>query len=284
MINTEELSLLCGLPHIQQLAYLRAIRPYMDLQTSLVGVKRGISYQSIAEQLYVEPHQGTKAQSFSRDQVRRAIAGLARAGLLSVQSEGMQLILKCELATAHYCVQNKAAINPPQEAATNPPEKVLASTGLSALETSKADIATHPKAATPLKNNYLYFLFEKFWSLYPEKKSQERAWQALQQLNPNESLGNQIIAALTAQINHREAQLQQGNWVPPWKYPANWLMNQCWNDELAMDSKEKPHAARRTNTRNNAEKEWFWIPEAEPTDAEGRTDNVISFSRYQQAQ
>jgi len=93
VINEDELAALCGLPHVQQLAYLRGIRPYMDVKTGLVGVKRRISYQSISEQLYVEPHQGIKSQSFSRDQVRRAVSGLARTGVIEVQSEGMQLIL-----------------------------------------------------------------------------------------------------------------------------------------------------------------------------------------------
>lgn len=51
-INSDELAALSGLPHIQQLAYLRGIRPFMDLQTGVVGVERRISYQSIADQLY----------------------------------------------------------------------------------------------------------------------------------------------------------------------------------------------------------------------------------------
>ena len=50
LINEEELAALCGLPHIQQLSYLRGIRPYMDTHTGLVGIKRRVSYQSIAEQ------------------------------------------------------------------------------------------------------------------------------------------------------------------------------------------------------------------------------------------
>ena len=34
VINEEELAALSGLPHVQQLAYLRGIRPYMDLRCS----------------------------------------------------------------------------------------------------------------------------------------------------------------------------------------------------------------------------------------------------------
>ena len=149
VINDNELAALCGLPHIQQLAYLRGIRPYMDVKTGLVGIKRRISYQSISEQLYIEPHQGIKSQSFSRDQLRRAMSGLARAGVITVQSEGMQLILKCELAHRDYSVQNKAAINPPQKATTNPHEKNLVNTEVCGVGYSKADIAESPKAAIP---------------------------------------------------------------------------------------------------------------------------------------
>lgn len=83
VINGDELEAMCGLPHIQQLTYLRGIRPYMDVKTGIVGIKRRISHQSISEQLYVEPHQGIKSQSFSRDQVRRSVSGLVRAGLIA---------------------------------------------------------------------------------------------------------------------------------------------------------------------------------------------------------
>ena len=55
VINGDDLEAMSGLPHIQQLTYLRGIRPYMDVKTGIVGVKRRISHQSISEQLYVEP-------------------------------------------------------------------------------------------------------------------------------------------------------------------------------------------------------------------------------------
>lgn len=289
-INSEELEALCGLPHTQQLAYLRGMRPYMDVKTGLVGIKRRISYQSLSEQLYVEPHQGIKSQSFSRDQLRRAVSGLVRAGIIEVQSEGMQLILKCALATRHYSVQNKAAINPPQQAATNPHEKSLVNTGLSELEAKKAATAEPSKAAIPLKeNNNIYLLsqFEKFWLLYPEKKSRERAFQAFEQLNPDEHLLRSMLEALDQQLKARRAQEVVGAWVPPWKYPANWLTQKSWEDEINIESRqERRDAKRRTHSNKSAKADMFWNPEGEnetsTSEAAYEQYNIIDLQCYRQ--
>lgn len=285
VITDNELAAFCGLPHIQQLAYLRGIRPYMDVKTGLVGIKRRISYQSIAEQLYIEPHQGIKSQSFSRDQVRRALSGLTRAGVITVRSEGMQLILKCELAIRDYSVQNKAAINPPQKATTNPLEKTLVDTGLSGDEYSKADIAEPSKAAIPLKdNNYIYLLsqFEKFWSLYPEKKSKHKAQAVFEQLNPDPTLFQQLIQGLQKQINHVEAMQLCGTWVPPWKYPANWLTQRCWEDELSTDAlQETSHAEHTKRTRKRDTETDMFCPPCDVEEPE--RNNVIQLQRYLQS-
>ena len=284
LITDDELNALCGLPHIQQLAYLRGMRPYMDLKSSVVGIKRRVSYQSIAEQLYVEPHQGIRSQSFSRDQVRRAVSGLVRAGLITIESEGMQLILRCKLATRGFSVQNKAAINPPQKAATNPHSENLVTTEVLEEVTVKPAIAKSSQAAIPLyKDNLYIFLlsqFEKFWSLYPEKKSKNAALAVFEQLSPDADLVNRMMHALTAQIHHREAMALQGKWIPPWKYPANWLAQRCWEDELSLDAlQEKPHAEHEKNTRNRrAAPDMFCPPE---DDDEYAGNNVIQFQRFQ---
>ena len=159
VINRNELSAMSGLPHIQQLAYLKGIRPYMDVKTAITGIKRRVSYQSISEQLYVEPHQGIKSQSFSRDQIRRAIAGLERAGVIKMQSEGKQLILKCLLASQYFSNQNKAAINPLHKATINQSASALAKYVESESGKVKANIVETMKAAIPQKeNNYIYLL------------------------------------------------------------------------------------------------------------------------------
>jgi hypothetical protein len=288
MVNSEELAALSGLSHIQQLAYLRGIRPYMDVKTGLVGIKRRISHQSIAEQLYVEPHQGTKSQSYSRTQVRRALYGLTRAGVISIQSEGVHLILKCNFASRHHFVQNKADINPTQKADTNPTEKNLENTGLSGVELRQADIGKPQKADTPLYNNnlYIYLLaqFEQFWSLYPEKKSRERAFEHFKQINPDESLLRVMLHSLNQQIQAHKAKKSHGQWVPPWKYPANWLAQKCWEDEVTPElTQEKGHATRCSNTKNTSH-DPFWNPESgdekHSGDDEYEHANIINLHSY----
>src|SRR3990167_10495810 len=98
-INQQERDALKGLPHLARLAYFEAIRPYMDFDTGIVGIKRGISYQSLGEELYVESHVGYVSGSPSKQQLRRALKTLERASLISIQSVGKKLILKCELAS-----------------------------------------------------------------------------------------------------------------------------------------------------------------------------------------
>ena len=290
VMNGDELAAMSGLPHIQQLTYLRGIKPYMDAKTGITGIKRRISYQSISEQLYIEPHQGIKSQSFSRDQIRRAIYGLVRVGLLEVQSDGMQLILKCPLATMHYSVQNKAAINPPQKAATKLHEKILINTGLSQGETEKAAIDETRKAATPLKeDNYLYFLlqkFEQFWLLYPEKKSRECAFETFKQINPDEGLLRTMLQSLDQQIKARREKEAQGEWVPNWKFPANWLAQKSWEDEVNIELTQENRNEKRRQNIGKTVHDPFWNPEtgntASTDEDEYKQSNVINLQRYRQ--
>ncbi|HHV6060357.1 TPA: hypothetical protein ACULYW_001728 [Legionella pneumophila] len=288
VINGDELAAMSGLPHIQQLTYLRGIRPYMDVKTGITGIKRRISHQSISEQLYIEPHQGIKSQSFSRDQVRRAVYGLARAGIVEIQSDGMQLILRCLLASKDYFVQNKAAINPPQRAATSINQNNADNIRSFGNKATYSAIPKNEKAAIPQYNNYYIFLskqFEKFWELYPVKKSQQQAWQVFQDLNPSTTLIEQILLALQAQVNFIQQQKAQGLWVPNWKNPANWLAQQCWADELTHYSQDIKNANYETSHTQPTAYDPLWSSCGSGSEDESgkngadETSNVISFAR-----
>lgn len=107
-VNSDELTALRDLPFIQRITYLMGIKPYMDKETGIVGVKRKISYQSLREVLYVAPIAGVKTEYVSLQQVRRAVKSLEKIGLLQIMSTKSNLILKCNLALRDRSVQNKA--------------------------------------------------------------------------------------------------------------------------------------------------------------------------------
>ena len=279
IINGDELTALCGLPHLQQLVYLRGVRPYMDVKTGIVGIKRRISYQSIIEQLYIESHQGIKSCSFTKTQIRRALSTLERVGLITMQSQDMQLILKCKLATMGYSVQNKVITKPTHQSGIDKNSQPIEIQQNYCDSPQISGIGEKAKADTPLKEeNCIYLLsqFEKFWSCYPEKKSRQNAWKVFGELNPDQALTKKIIQAVIAQIKNRDEKQLHGIWVPPWKYPANWLSNQCWNDELTMDKHlENQHATRCKNTKNRSTKDMFWNPkQSEQVDEQTALENT----------
>lgn len=290
-ITSQELSALMGLPYLQQVTYLLGIRPHMDATTTLVGIKRGISYQSLAEALYVEPHQGIQSGSPSRQQLRRVIKALERAGLVYIQSDDKQLILKCLLANSNYCAQNKADTNPTQQADINPTQRESIKSSVVEVIDAKPDTPQTQKADTPhIKDNYLYIFlqqkFEQFWSLYPEKKSRECAFETFKKINPDDQLLRVMLQAIEGQIKARRAKESRGEWVPAWKYPANWLAQKCWEDEVKIEvTEEKRNAKHRPSTKNTAH-DPFWNPETEVTanasEDEYKPNNVINLQCYRQ--
>jgi hypothetical protein len=276
---------LLGLPHIQQLIYLLGIRPYMDSKTSTVGIKRRISYQSLSEALYIEPHPGIQSGSPSKAQLRRALKGLERAGLVSIQSIEKQLILKCLLAGRDNSVQNKAVTKPSYEAVTNPSLNNTINKEVLESSSNKAGTTETPKAVIPLsKNNYLYLSlkFEKFWEMYPVKKSKQKAFLEFETLNPDEDLFESIVRSLSAQIACSQKQKTLGEWVAPWKYPANWLAQRAWEDEINEEElKEKQHASGQKHSKRAAIKDAFYDACKEGDESEQNQSNVVKLNCFQ---
>ena len=286
-ITLEELSALSGLPHLQQLLYLRGIRPYVDYQTGIVGLKRGVSYQSFAEGLYIEPHQGIKSGSPSKDQLRRALKGLEKAGLLEIRSLERKLVFFCGLAKQTYSASNKAAIKPHDEKATEDESSVLEpARSLEEFNQNGAGLKSD-KAAIPLikDNNYIFFLkhFEQFWEAYPLKKSKQKAWEAFQAINPNHVQVTTLYDALQQQVQWAEQQNALGNWVPSWKYPANWLTQHCWEDDIQTSiTQETPHAGYKTNPTKYTSTDSF-LDACKSGVEEDSFDNIIEFGDYRTA-
>ncbi len=114
-LNDREMEALQGLPWFARCLYVFGIRPYMDYRTGTVGIVRGVSWQSIAEALYVEPHQGeTDSGTPDKSRVRRAAARLEKAGLIVLRSIDKRLVFQCLLADTDQSAQNKPDTNPTQ--------------------------------------------------------------------------------------------------------------------------------------------------------------------------
>ncbi|WXL27742.1 DnaT-like ssDNA-binding domain-containing protein [Ectopseudomonas mendocina] len=106
-INDEEREALRGLPMLAREIYVFGLRPFMDYASGVVGARRGVSWKSIAEELYVEPHQGIKGGEPSEKELRRALMWLQRVGLLGPNQAERRLIFELLLASRDKSAQKK---------------------------------------------------------------------------------------------------------------------------------------------------------------------------------
>lgn len=103
LLSDEELNELRKLPSFHRSIYVFGIRPYMDYKTGIVGIKRGISYQSLIECAECDATQGRhKTKKISRQTIRRGLELLEKTGVITRQSivgkDEKKLILKCNFA------------------------------------------------------------------------------------------------------------------------------------------------------------------------------------------
>ena len=262
-VNTQELSALTGLPYIQQVTYLLGIRPHMDRKSFIVGIKRRISYQSLSEALYIEPHPGIKSGSPSREQIRRVIKSLERAGLVLIQSSDKHLVLKCLLANADYSVQNNPNTRPTQQTGTRLNLNNSSTSTNFKVKTPNADRGEMAKADIPHNSELNYVCvsaqFEKFWFLYPQKKTKQKAFEAFKTLRPSDELLTRILEALQKQIDANKTLQAQGHWIPKWKFPANWLEQHCWEDEIHIEiTNGDKHATYPTSSAKQQPIDMLW--------------------------
>lgn len=292
-INQNELTALMDLPWGQRVVYLMAIRPFMDNESCIVGIKRKISYQSLREALYVAPIAGVKTEAISQQQVRRMVKSLERAGLIKLQSSDMRLILKCILASRDRSVQNKADRRATPKADTIPRGKRNIKSESYQNIHGQADTGKMIQADTPLKDNNICFVllrekFEIFWSTYPLPQNRPKTWDVFQRLNPDGVLFEEMMVGLLTQITHDKENKVMGRWVPHWKYPANWLLQQSWKDELiTYENMENTDANHKQHSRKKSDVDIIWESckggayfnlESDSDEAVSK-NNIIEFTR-----
>ena len=251
-LNQLEIDALDEISFLHRCLYVFALKPYIDYSNGTVGIKRKISWQSVAESLYVRPRAGVKVERISKAQIRRAAEQLEKAGLIYNISQKYQLIFKLPLAMRDYYAQNKAVTKPIHLADRLDQRNNGASRELT-------DIAPVTKGNTPqnINNNILFnkkelaknntdireTWFEQFWQAYPVKQSKHAAQTVFFNLVHDEATLEKVLDGIEKQKQAREkfeGQPSQDHFLPAWKYPATWLKQHCWLDDVKFTPVKTP--------------------------------------------
>lgn len=79
--------------------------------------------------------------------------------------------------------------------------------------------------------------FDKFWQAYPKKVSKKQAQKSWKKINPSLELFEKILKALEMVKQTEQWKKDNGKYVP---YPATWLNQERWTDEINMMQDNKP--------------------------------------------
>ena len=76
--------------------------------------------------------------------------------------------------------------------------------------------------------------FARWYSTFPNKVGRGAAEKSWATIDPDDALVDRMVAAVAEQVRWRTA--ANGDFRPPWKNPATWLNQKCWEDAPAPDS------------------------------------------------
>lgn len=79
--------------------------------------------------------------------------------------------------------------------------------------------------------------FDKFWQAYPKKVSKKQAQKSWKKINPSLELFEKILKALEMVKQTEQWKKDNGKFIP---YPATWLNQERWTDEINMMQDIKP--------------------------------------------
>lgn len=79
--------------------------------------------------------------------------------------------------------------------------------------------------------------FDKFWQAYPKKVSKKQAQKSWKKINPSLELFEKILKALEMVKQTEQWKKDNGKFIP---YPATWLNQERWTDEINMMQNIKP--------------------------------------------
>lgn len=87
------------------------------------------------------------------------------------------------------------------------------------------------------KNKAIKKQFDKFWQAYPRKVSKKEAQKSWKKINPSLELFEKILKALEMVKQTEQWKKDNGKFIP---YPATWLNQERWTDEIKMMQNIKP--------------------------------------------
>ena len=95
------------------------------------------------------------------------------------------------------------------------------------------------------KNNIYCAEFEKFWNAYPNHKAKSKAAAAFDKFIKGKVDIDLIISAVEAQKNTDQWKRDNGQYIP---YPATWINQRRWEDELPTSTKPNDANSRGDRT------------------------------------
>jgi hypothetical protein len=254
-LNKQEKQALYGQTPFVRWMYEHGIREYMDYATGIVGVARRISYQSLKEEMYVEPESGipkTETGNPTTNKIIRAISRLERLGLLKRIDE-RPLVFECVLANRDNSAQKqvgarqvshsgtqagikKSRINPATERHR---EENRRQVGAQADSSKITQAGTPPLSVKDNINTNVFILSENdetirtifeidFWQHYPKefRAKKKEAFEVFKKKKLYEIKDTIRDDICVRKEKHR-----------PWKdgyvpHPTTYLRGERWTDEL----------------------------------------------------
>ena len=95
-------------------------------------------------------------------------------------------------------------------------------------------------------------MFDRFWKAYPRKNSKPSAKRAFDKLNVDEELLATMLTAIEKQKQSSQWQENGGQFVP---YPATWLNNKRWEDEVSESRQIRAVTAQEYTQRDYSDED-----------------------------
>ena len=93
--------------------------------------------------------------------------------------------------------------------------------------------------------------FGLFWAIWPHKVSKLDAERAWVKLDPSDARTDELIVVVGQQVEDRAIAARHGRWYPEWSYPASWIRQERFNDELVyLGTSQDPDVVRPAEVIN----------------------------------